>query len=98
MVPLVDLNDVTGPTEYCMGSHVNMGIDYWDAHCTDPASRLTPVGPVAAKTGGIIIFDVRIRHRGKVGKKRWGKRVLVERRGPCIPSSNVYPNIVRREG
>ena len=98
VVPLVDLNDVTGPTEYCMGSHVNMGIDYWDAHCTDPASRLTPVGPVAAKTGGIIIFDVRIRHRGKVGEKRWGKRVLVERRGPCIPSSNVYPNIVRREG
>jgi hypothetical protein len=89
VVPLVDLNDVTGPTEYCMGSHVNLGIDYWDAHCTDPASRLTPVGPVAAKTGGIIIFDVRIRHRGKVRGKRWGKRV--ERRGPCVFCLPIIP-------
>ena len=48
-----------------MGSHVNLGIDYWPVLCDDPQTPTVPIGPISATVGSVILFDVRIRHRGR---------------------------------
>lgn len=62
VVPFVDLTAETGPTEYYMGTHVNVKDDLWIEQENDPP---TPQLALEAIVGDVIIFDMRIRHRGQ---------------------------------
>ena len=55
VVPLVDLNSTTGPTEFLMGSHVNLGVDFWEKD----GEQSTPKLKLEAERGSCVIFDIR---------------------------------------
>jgi len=71
VAPLVNLTKITGPTEYITGSHIqlsrrnsgennNRGANWADRDFQPTTPRLS----IQAKVGSVVIFDVRLRHRG----------------------------------
>ena len=66
VVPLVELNATTGPTEFYMGSHVNMGGNqFWTDRDETPLTRQLAL---SAKLGSVVVFDMRLRHRGTANR------------------------------
>ena len=63
VAPLVALDAVSGPTEFYFGTHVNVdhGMGFWSAHDESPP---TQHAVLPAKRGDVVVFDMRIRHRG----------------------------------
>jgi len=57
-VPLVDINDLCGPTQFYPGSHSASRQHLYEEPCARPAA--TPL--LAA--GGVLLFDYRLIHRG----------------------------------
>ena len=77
VLPLVPLNPAVGPTE-CLGSHLRMAQEkdeFWHL-CDDEAKRPTKTAAIAAETGDVVLFDVRIRHRGGPNTKREKRPIL----------------------
>ena len=71
IVPLLNVSESRGPTHFQAGSHFlpegPEGSAFWKARDADP-----PAGDIAptADVGDVILFDLRLRHRG--GKNRSG--------------------------
>lgn len=65
VVPFVDLTPETGATEYYMGSHVYYGNDFFVDQDDSPP---TPQRELFAKAGDVVLFDMRLRHRGRRNK------------------------------
>ena len=66
VAPLIDVDDLNGPTEFEFGSHVNMGHEKWWEEQPKPGP--TRKCKLAAKAGSIVVFDLRIRHRGSANR------------------------------
>eukprot|EP00039_Didymoeca_costata_P006596 m.91645 g.91645 ORF g.91645 m.91645 type:complete len:500 (+) comp13313_c0_seq2:321-1820(+) len=64
-VPLVDLSSKTGPTEFVMGSHVNIDLDYWESRENAPETAHLIL---EAAMGSAVVFDMRVKHRGTRNK------------------------------
>eukprot|EP00054_Salpingoeca_dolichothecata_P016516 m.96914 g.96914 ORF g.96914 m.96914 type:complete len:490 (-) comp22008_c0_seq3:18-1487(-) len=79
VVPLVDMTQKVGPTEFMCGSHLNLGIDFWKNKDGAPE---TPLHRIEAETGSVVVFDVRIRHRGTANKS--------DQRRPIVYMSYSY--------
>lgn len=63
VAPLVALDEQSGPTEFYFGSHVNLdhGMGFWSARDESPPTRHVTL---PAQRGDVVIFDMRLRHRG----------------------------------
>ena len=64
LVPLVNLTELNGPTEYLLGSQVNLHDEQWwfgQIHSGSPPTR---VAKIAAPVGSVVLFDIRTLHRG----------------------------------
>jgi len=76
LTPLVDMVKVTGPTEFVMGSHVNIEADFWDSRLEEAGSKTpTPALQLPAKLGSVILFDMRIHHRGRKNKSQRNRAI-----------------------
>jgi hypothetical protein len=74
VAPLVNLTKTTGPTEFMTGSHISTnGNSFWSSQDFQPS---TPVLSIPASVGSVVIFDVRLRHRGGAN--------LSEKRRPIV--------------
>lgn len=58
----------SGPTEFYMGSHVSMGIDFWVDSVEDNSQ--TPRIELVASPESVILFDLRVVHRGKANRSK----------------------------
>jgi hypothetical protein len=66
VIPFDNMNKITGPTEHRLGSHVEMGADYWTKFdlLSDNEPGNTPKVQIEANVGDVVLFDVRLRHHG----------------------------------
>ena len=56
VVPLVDMDAANGPTEFLMGSHVNLGIDFWKKRQQSEPDSLPPSLIIPAARGDCVVF------------------------------------------
>ena len=79
VLPTVDMTAENGPTEFMVGSHVYLqsdrGQDYWTAHDFDPLEGM-PHAAIPAQRGSVVLFDVRIRHRGTANRSARRRSIL----------------------
>ena len=79
-VPLVDITEENGGTEFCLGSHRLTGASdriVWqdDAHRDRIGSKGEPVA-FTCRAGSVILFDYRILHRGLANSTQASRPVL----------------------
>jgi len=79
VVPLVDVGEANGATEFLAGSHVDVGDErFWmeDEGSDGGACNATPHLQVAARAGSVVLFDLRLRHRGRANRGAASRPVL----------------------
>jgi ectoine hydroxylase-related dioxygenase (phytanoyl-CoA dioxygenase family) len=80
VLPTVDMTRTNGPTEFMVGSHVHYtekfggaAADFWQKHDFEP---LVPHAAIPADIGTVVLFDVRIRHRGTANRSRKRRSIM----------------------
>lgn len=70
VVPLVDVSGENGATSFLAGSHVDMGDEwFWiGPEDGDGASHVSPRLTFSLQRGAVVLFDLRLRHRGGSNK------------------------------
>ena len=63
VVPLVDVDETLGPTAFRLGSHVKSDGGMWDRGEGDNVAAF-PELSLPARRGTVILFDLRLEHRG----------------------------------
>jgi hypothetical protein len=76
VVPLLDLEPRHGPTEFLAGSHVERGAQFWSGPGDRGVNGATPTISVAARRGSVVLFDLRLRHRGGANAHTTDRAVL----------------------
>ena len=80
VVPAVDMNEINGPTEFMCGSHVLVsepgGGDWWHRFDDPEAPDSPPHAAIPATRGSVVIFDVRLRHRGTANRSNQRRSIL----------------------
>lgn len=86
VIPLVEVDARNGATEFLAGSHVKLGGDrFWMGPEEDDgraeengggASTRTPHLQIPANRGAVILFDIRLRHRGRANHANASRPVL----------------------
>eukprot|EP00928_Gymnodinium_smaydae_P051015 TRINITY_DN34556_c0_g1_i1.p1 TRINITY_DN34556_c0_g1~~TRINITY_DN34556_c0_g1_i1.p1 ORF type:complete len:492 (-),score=69.77 TRINITY_DN34556_c0_g1_i1:64-1503(-) len=78
VVPLVDTNVVNGATSFLAGSHVDVGdARIWiGGDDGEGASKETPWLTFSAKVGTVMLFDLRLRHRGGANRGASSRPIL----------------------
>ena len=77
VVPLLDLLPSHGPTEFLTGSHVQRGAKFWSGAGDRGVNGVTPTISVAARRGSVVLFDLRLRHRGGANAHAGGQHRAV---------------------
>ena len=78
VVPLVDLEERSGPTAFRLGSHVKPDGGMWDrgdGGSTEPADSHVEVS-LPAERGTVILFDLRVEHRGGPNRGEASRPIL----------------------
>ena len=84
VVPLADFTPRHGPTEFLVGSHVQLGDgkfwcggDFRRACATSGVRDGVPKVYFASRKGSVVLFDMRLRHRGGANTLESGSRALL---------------------
>ena len=75
VIPLLNVSRALGPTEFAAGSHVQDGppAGWWKARDSrPPAGVLAPL----ASVGDVVLFDLRVRHRGSANRANHTRPLL----------------------
>ena len=76
MVPLVNVTALNGPTEFITGSHVNIHEHGWWEADEQLSHPKTPILALPASEGSVVLFDIRLRHRGSANRSPKSRAIL----------------------
>lgn len=76
VAPLVEATARSGATEFLAGSHVHVGDDRFWMDDAGGATEATPHLQLRTSPGSLVLFDIRLRHRGRANRGDADRPVL----------------------
>ena len=67
VIPLVRMDKETGPTQFATGTQYNYGLEHW-SNLVEEGKHPMPLLKPEGDPGDIVVFDLRLRHRGTANK------------------------------